>query len=513
MKDPLTIFPPLGLRQKFDVGELDRLLKTKGEDYWQTEGARRALKVFHQAASRVPAYCDFLKKNKIDPDQIKTIEDFKSVPFTDAKNYTSQYSLADRSWDGSLRSAKLIATSSGTSGEPKFWPRDFSQEGEATIVHELLYRNLFQIDQHRTLLIIGFPMGIYVSGIATLLPTWLAASGEYDLTIVSAGNNKNEVLRAVKHLQAEYEQIILVGHPFFIKDVIETGRREKIDWSKRRLKMMFCSEGFSEGWRRYLSKEAGLQSGLWDIFNTYGSSEMLLMAYETPVTVLLRNILDQHTGLRKHIFGEAVNLPNLFQYNPLWRYIESEKRELLFTSTSGLPLIRYNLHDSGQIVSLAETEKMIHQLKPRWLDNWRRDYDKSHQLWRLPLVALWGRSDNTIIFYAANIYPEHIQQALSLNVLFSKLTGKFVMRKDYLDNMDQFLEINIELRKGIKPSKKLEHFIRQQATIRLKKINSEYLDACNHLKDKDLRPRINLWPYQDEKYFKPGLKPKYIYQS
>jgi len=502
MRDPLAIFPPLDLKQRFDIGKLDNLLKIKGEDYWQTQGERRSLKVFHQAASQVPGYRDFLKINKIDPNRIKTIADFKFVPFTDTKNYTSQYSLADRSWNGNLQSAKIIATSSGTSGEPKFWPRGLYQEGEATIVHELLYRNLFQIDQYRTLLIIGFPMGIYVSGIATLLPSWLLASGKHNLTIISAGNNKNEVLRAVKHLQDDHEQVLLVGHPFFIKDVIETGRREKIDWTKRRLKMMFCSEGFSEDWRRYVSKEAGLPPGSWNMFSTYGSSEMLLMAYETPVTVLLRNILDRHNKLQRQLFGNIVNLPNLFQYNPLWRYTEVENRELLFTSTSGLPLIRYNLHDIGQIISLAEVEKIIPKLESRQLNHWR-----------LPFLALWGRSDNTVIFYAANIYPEHITHALNDNVLFGKLTGKFVMRKDYLQNMDQFLEINIELKKGIKSTKKLTQFIQERMVNELKKVNAEYFDASNHLQDKDLKPRINLWSYQDEKYFKPGLKPKYIYQS
>src|SRR5882724_3256032 len=235
----------------FDTSSFERLLRTKKEDFWQKEGERRALLIFREAAQRVPAYKHFLKTHRVRVEKIKTIADFTKVPITTKDNYISRYPIAARSWGGKLHASDLIAVSSGTTGEPKFWPRSGFQEFEAGVVHELIYRSLFQVDKYKTLLLIGFPMGVYVSGVATLSPSLLVANKIRNLTVMSPGNNKIEMLRAIKHLAKNYERVVLVGHPFFLKDVIESGKDEGIRWSKMNLRVMSCSEGFSESWREY----------------------------------------------------------------------------------------------------------------------------------------------------------------------------------------------------------------------------------------------------------------------
>lgn len=477
----------------FDAAGFLRLLRTRDEAFWQRAGERRALTLFHAASRRVPAYRDFLKKHKVRPERVRTIADFAQVPPTDKWNYVKAYPLHRRVWDGNVAQADLVAVSSGTSGEPTFWPRGGFQEFEAGVIHELIYRSLFEIHKRKTLLLIGFPMGVYVSGIATVIPSWLVGQKGYDLTLVTAGNNKPELLRAVEHLKKEYEQVVLVGHPFFIKDVLETGREQGIKWRDRRVRMMFCSEGFSEPWREFVIRQAGVSPTLTTAISTYGSSEFLLMAHEMPFTVGLRKRLMKDAALLRELFGDKP-LPNLFQYNPFFRYIESVNDELIFTSASGVPLIRFNLHDSGRVLPLGT----VRGAKPN--------------AWQLPLVALWGRSDQTLVFYAANIYPEHIKLALEERQFLRKLTGKFVMRKGYLRNMDEYLEINIELKKGLKPAKTLARRLTGRIVKKLEAINMEYLFLRTHL-DKNLVPKVVLWPYQSEKYFRPGLKPRYIHQE
>lgn len=478
----------------FDAAAFLRLLRTRGEKFWQEAGERRALKLFHAAARRVPAYRDFLRKHKVRPERVRTIADFAHVPQTDKWNYVKAYPLAARSWDGKLADADLVAISSGTSGEPTFWPRGGYQEFEAGVIHELIYRTLFEIHKRKTLLLIGFPMGVYVSGMATVLPSWLVSQKGYDLTLVTVGNNKAEFLRAVAYLNRGYEQVVLVGHPFFIKDILETGREQGVKWRDRRVRMMFCSEGFSEPWREFVIRRAGISPELATAISTYGSSEFLLKAHETSLTISLRKRLMKHTPLLRELFGEKP-LPNLFQYNPFLRYIESVNDELLFTAASGIPLVKFNLHDSGRVIPFRTLRRSL----------------KKQGAWQLPLLALWGRSDQTLVFYAANIYPEHIKLALEERQFLRKLTGKFVMRKGYLKNMDEYLEVNIELRPKEKVSKNLTHTVAERITARLHEVNGEYHDASTHL-GKDMRPRVKLWPYQDKKYFKAGLKPKYIVQ-
>ena len=482
----------------FDTAGFERLLRTKGEVFWQSLGEKKGLDIFHKSAVEVPAYKDFLKKNKISHDKIKTIQDFGLIPPTDKRNYIQKYSMSDRSWKRGP-SSRIIAASSGTQEVPTFWPRGDFQETEAAIIHELIYRYLFCVEKMKTLVVIGFPMGIYVSGVATLLPSFLVATKGYPLEIVSVGNQKQEILRVIKSLGVGYKRVVLIGHPLFIKDVVETGIEVGISWRKIHASMMLCSEEFSEEWRGYVMEKAGIsrrEPGR--IISTYGSSEMLLMAHETPMSILMRNAMNHYQKTKEEIVGEG-SLPSLFQYNPYLRYIETVNRELLFTSASGVPLIRFNLHDRGDIISFRKAEKVLGN-KIRSIPN----------RWRLPFVALWGRSDYTVIFYAANIYPEHVRFALGTQKLFKKLTGKFTMRKVYYKNMDKKLELHIELRKGIRPNKEFAREIQDSVTKNLRKINMEYDFIFIHNPDKDLRPRIVLWPYQHEKHFKPGLKPKYI---
>jgi phenylacetate-CoA ligase len=346
-----------------------------------------------------------------------------------------------------------------------------------------------------TLLVIGFPMGVYVSGIATLLPSWLAAPKKYGLTVVSVGNNKEQLLKVVDNLGKHYEQVVLIGHPFFIKDVVETGTKQGVDWRSLCLRMLFCSEGFSETWRSYLIEQAGSSKVPNSAINTYGSSETLLVGHETPLTIALRKKMDNDGALREHLAGRNIT-PNIFQYNPLFRHIESVNDELLFTMAGGIPLIRFNLHDSGRVIEFSKAREAMKDRVPA-------------NAWRLPLVTLNGRSDHTMVFYAANIYPEHIHNALDHKPFLKVLTGKFAMRKDYDKKMDQFLELNVELKPGVKPTAKLAGEIRARAVKTLRRVNMEYLFLCNNL-DKDLAPRIVLRQYQDPEYFKPGLKPKYI---
>ena len=464
----------------FDTARFEKLLYTKDESYWHRLGERRALALFHAAAVRVPAYKHFLKKNGVSHTKIKTIADFARVPTTDKINYISVYPLAQRCWDGRLDQSTLVAMSSGTSGEPTFWPRGGYEEFEAAVIHELLYRSLFAIHKKKTLLLIGFPMGVYVSGVATLLPSWLVAQRGYDLTVVSVGNNKDQKMKVAEHLSKHYDQTILVGHPFFVKDVIETARRQRMTLPKN-LKLMFCSEGFTEGWRDYVAQKSGIPQGKHHAVSTYGSSETLLIGNETGASIALRRTM-----------GPAA--PSVFQYNPLLRYIESVNNELFFTSASGIPLIRFDLHDSGQVISYATAQKTATLPKNSW---------------HLPFVTLNGRSDQTMIFYAANIYPEHIHLALNEKKFLNHITGKFTMRKDYLKNMDQFLEINIELQDRTRPTATLTRALEDQIVKRLSQVNMEYRFLQQHL-EKDLRPRVVLRPYQDQAYFRPGLKPQYI---
>lgn len=486
----------LSYSRRFDITAFERLLRTEPEGFWQQAGFSRALEVFQQAARRVPAYREFLKKHGVDPQAVRSISDFEQVPVTDKRNYIEAFPLSSRCWDGDLGGARLVAMSSGASGQPLLWPRGSFSEFEATITHELLYRSIFEIDRFKTLLIIGFPMGVYVSGLATAIPSWLVSQKGYPLTVAAVGNDKALLLKTALELGGQFEQILFVGHPFFIKDIIEGLPASGWPESPTRIRLMFCSEGFSEPWRTHVLRRAGERPELDKAINTYGCTEMLLIGYETPSTVHIRQQLEGSQDLRRATLdGEAV--PNLFQYNPLLRYIEAIGDELAFTAAAGIPLIRFNLRDRGRIIPFEQCRSLLEGGR------------FGRPAWNLPLLAMWGRSDRTIVFQAVNLYPDHIRVALDQAELLTSITGKFVMRKQCSDDLDESLEIHVELRPGTASDSRLSERIGRSVVDALLDLNIEYRDAWTRI-GAPMNPRVTLWPYGHEKYFKAGLKPTYI---
>lgn len=485
-----------------DISKLEKEYRTIEPKHIKKESEKRAFSIFQNTAKRVPAYKKFLKENGVNPKNIKSFEDFKKIPITDKNNYIKKYPLSERCVDGKLSSSRMMAMSSGTSGEPTYWPRSDEQEYEANIIHELIYKYLLKIGDKKTLVIICFPMGIYVSGIATVLPTWVNLNSKTKATFITPGNNKSEVLRAIKSLWNDFEKFVIIGHPFFVKDILENGIKDCLKWSSKDIRLLFCSEGFNEDWRNYVADLSGIKKPYYAM-STYGSSEMLLMGFETPLTVNTRIFLDKDRKGREDILPDTKVIPSIFQYDPRLRFIESVDKELIFTVNGGVPLIRFNMHDMGEVFDFDIVSKKIDSV----IKKTKKDKE---EIWKLPFVTLYGRSDRTLKFYAANIYPEHIRIALDHKSFLEKLTGKFVMCKKINEKMEQCLEINVEMVPNIQDNGELNSEIKKVITDKLKEINKEYLCIFEQYKDKDLSPEVKLCEFGDEKYFKPGLKPRFI---
>lgn len=481
-----------------DVDRLDKELRTLPPRSVEEAGAERALRIFHRAAERVPAYKDFLRKHKIDHKKIVTIGDFRQVPTTSKKNYIERYPLKDRLWHGGAPS--LYAASSGTTGDPVLWPRGWHQEAEAAVVHELYFHHLFGIaPKDRALIGIGFPMGIYVSGMATTLPAHLLTAKGYQYTLISAGLAKDRLLHVIAGEAWKGQKILLVGHPFMIKDLAESGKKAGIRWKNYAVRVMTCSEGFSEDWRNYVMNLLSIGDPAL-ILNTYGSSEFLLMATETKFTVALRRALGKDPALLGRLFGTPDVLPQLYQFNPLSRWIEEEDGALIHTAASGVPLVRYDIEDRGSVLSYD----VLRAALP--VDVGR----VAHAAWKLPVVGLLGRKGNAILYYGIIVYAEHLRAAFdSSAVMLKNCTGKFFMKTVMSRTMDPILEVNIELRPDVAPHESWRERFAEEIDRALRSQSIEYRFLLASGK-KVHPPRVILWPYQDKKYFKPGMKPKFV---
>ncbi len=488
---------------------LDRELKIQPEEYWLKRGEARVLSLFQLMSERVPAYKDFLKKNKIKPEKIRSIADFRQIPTLCKENYLREYSLESLCWDGELKEKRwTISANSGSTGNVYYFPREIDQDWQYAIVAELYLRNNFKIHQRKTLYIDTFAMGAWIGGVFTFEAIRLVAErGRYGLSIFTPGIFVDEIFKCLEAMGDKFDQVIIGGYPPFVKDLVDEGRRRKIRWEKYHLGFVFSAEGFSEKFRDYIFKRTGVTNAYCGSLNHYGTADMGTMSHETPLSVLVRRRAIVSPGLRTGLFAERNRLPTFTQYIPELFYFEEEE-SLICSAYSGLPLVRYDLKDNGGVFTLEQVKDIFQK---HGLDLTREVAVENLQatVWNLPFVYVYERNDFTVKLSGANIFPETIRNSLQLKKYEKLVTGKFTMLIGYDRRQNQYLEINVELKKGVVKREGLCNSIQKTIIRFLLSENSEY-NVLYQTDPERVTPRVILWEYGSQNYFKCGGKQMWI---
>jgi len=496
-----------------DRAKILKALKTKPAKHWEKLGEMQALALFHHTSQTVPAYRKFLKAHGLDPANIKSIADFQTLPLTDKQSYLRASEYRDLFPGRDLSLATTISATSGSTGEPFYFPRGEDQDTQYEYAAELFLKNQFALDTKSTLGIIGFGLGVWIGGIFTYkILNRLAAKG-YRLTLLPMGPNKELYLRSVKKFGAYFDQVLLMGYPPFIKDILDEAGNHGIQWNDYKIKILTATETFSEEFREYLTEHAAIKNPYTDIINIYGTVELGTMAHETALTTLIRKLALQDAAVFKNIFAQSSRLPTLAQYHPYLCYLEEVDGEVIGSGMgSSIPLVRYRFHDRGGVIPF---ETLLKKLRERGIDiiGEARRIGISQTIMHLPFVYVFERSDMSATLFGITIYPEYIRSALARREVTRTVTGKFTMITKNDRKQDQFLEINVELRKGVRSSLGLAHLIQNAVVDSLMRRSTEY----NYLSGgssptyrKRLRPKIALWPYEDPLYFKPGGKQAWV---
>lgn len=188
-----------------------------------TDAEIEVVRLFQTVATHVPAYQLFLQEHNIDPATVQTFADFQQLPFTTKSSYLKRYSLAQLCRNGALEACDMIAVSSGSTGQPSFFGRSLIDEFQIATRFEQIFYDSFQADQRRTLAIVCFALGTWVGGMYTANCCRHVASKGYPITVITPGNQKAEIFRVVQALAPEFDQVVLLGYPPFLKDVIDSG--------------------------------------------------------------------------------------------------------------------------------------------------------------------------------------------------------------------------------------------------------------------------------------------------
>ena len=210
------------------------------------------------------------------------------MPLTDKENYLRKYPLDQLAWYGKLNSSQFISFSSGSSGEPFFWPRGQILEAETVLEHELFLASFFDIDTKSTLFISCFSMGMYVAGVITLNSIQHLGQKGYPITITTPGIDMEDILRVIPNLNEHFEQIIMAGYPPYIKDVLDEGTRAGINWRDIPTKFLLAGEGYGESWRKHISKIVNNGNPIYGFINLYGSALRALSYWNQCREIVIR---------------------------------------------------------------------------------------------------------------------------------------------------------------------------------------------------------------------------------
>lgn len=488
-----------------------RALKSKQPEYWLNLGKKQVDKLIKFTIRTTPAYRKFLKDNGVDYKKINGFEDFSKLPVMDKNNYLRKYDYLSLFPYNDLYKTKISATS-GSSGEPFYFPRSDVHDLKHIYTFEIFLKNQFEIDKRKSLVIIGFGLGIWIGGIINF-KTFEFLSKKYKISIIPIGVNKDLILKSINKYHEYFDQIILIGYPPFIKDIAdEIKNNKKIFQKKLKFRIINAAEGFPEELREYFASSFKFENMFNDNTNIYGTIELNAMANETAFSNLIRHLAVEKDKVFKNIFREAKRTPTLAQYHPYIVWFEEKDGLILGTGYgNSIPLIKYSFPDIGGVIYFDD---MIKRLKEVGVNIFKEaeKFKIKDKILKLPFVYVYERSDFAVSLVGINIYPEYIKKALLKSATQRYVTGKFSMQIIYSKSMNQKLEIHIELKKNIKPSKQIEQLIQKEVTKSLKEHSAEYnhlYSSGNTKYKKQIEPNIILHLYEDQRYFKTGIKQKW----
>ncbi|AKT39289.1 phenylacetate--CoA ligase family protein [Chondromyces crocatus] len=463
--------------------------------------AALALALFQEVAASVPAYGRFLTERGLQATTVQTPDAFRVLPVLTKQSYILQNPLDDLCRGGRLEDCDMVAVSSGSTGRPTFWPRFVTDELSVARRFEQVFHDAFEADRRRTLAVICFALGTWVGGMYTTAACRHLAAKGYPITVITPGNNKEEIFRAVLELGPAFDQVVLLGYPPFLKDIIDTGRVRGVDWTPFHLKLVFAGEVFSEEWRTLVLERAGATDPCRDSASLYGTADAGVLGNETPLSITIRRYLARHPDAARELFGQD-RLPTLVQYDPCARYFEAIDGALVFTGDSGVPLVRYAILDQGGVIP---HDTMLSFLARRSFHPLVSLGD-ARGLRDLPFAYVFGRADFTVSHFGANVYPENIAVGLEQPAVAEHVTGKFVMEVHEAEDHDTVLTIRVELAPGEEASDPLATSITTAIQTELLRLNSEYR---NYVPPDRQTPRILLLPAGDPSYFPVGVKHRY----
>ncbi|MBX7066641.1 MAG: hypothetical protein K1X28_05370 [Parachlamydiales bacterium] len=440
------------------------------------EGAKNTIA---QAIEKIPAYRKFLEKEG------KTgQESFHELPCTSKKTYLLQFPYEELLPDPVSSNAAVFASSGSSGKKPFYWV--YKKESLFETLSGLPVEAMFSLDKKKTLVIDALSLGTWVGGdYISFVAKTIALKAQYPMTALTTGTNLDEIVGLIDNFGKYYDQILLVTSPTVFSHVMLTAEHEKISLPFQKMTYIFTEEGFSEDFRIALQKKTQVPETTFLAYSLFASADTDLLGMESPFSVALRKLC-----FHNHKFADDLGIepdfPHFFHNANQHVYIESVGDELWITKWQGIPLLRYNLHDRIYLYSWSKAQEFVKQ------------YPFSSPLEKqlagiiaaappnLPdMITVFGRADSAINLGGTKIYEYVFDEIIRSAELSQYLTGLYKAKLAF-DGFYSYIEMLVELKENIKPSKETIGKIEDLIEFKLAYINPEFRSDYEKL----YKPRI-----------------------
>ena len=327
---------------------------------------KRLKETVHRVYDHVPFYKEKFKELKITPEDIKTLDDVRKLPFT------TKHDLRDHAPFG-MMAAPLdtcveLHASSGTTGIPItvcYTPHDLDVWSEV-MARCLSMAGLTKKDVFQN----PIPYGTFTGAFG-----FHYGAQKVGALVIPSGMGQSE--RQLK-LMEYYGTTFISGVASYTLRLSQVAQEIGIDLQKLKVRHgLFGAEMFTSGLKKRLQ-----ESWEMDVHDIYGLTEMCGPGVSTDC--------DQHNGLHlweDHFLVEVLDPITLEPVGP------EEKGELVLTTLTkeGMPLLRYRTRDLAKLID----QKVC-------------DCGRTH----VKHTPVSGRSDDMLIIRGTNIYPGQIESVL-----------------------------------------------------------------------------------------------------
>jgi phenylacetate-CoA ligase len=359
--------------------------------------SRELAAMIRRMQENVPFYRDKFREKGIEPEDIRSVEQLKQLPFTNKADLRDNYPFG--LFTVPQTDVVRLHASSGTTGKPTVV--GYTQ-GDIALWAEVVARSLTMAGIHSGDTIqIAYGYGPFTGGLglhygaekvgATVIP-------------ISTGNTKKQL-----QFMTDFKATILACTPSYAAHLGESIQKEGISPADIKLRTgVFGAEPWTNEMRTEIEKLLNIKA-----YDIYGLSEVIGPGVSMECACQCGN----------HVFEDHF-IPEIIDPGTLEVLPDGELGELVFTTVSkeAMPLLRYRTRDLTR----------LHHGK----------CDCGRTLVRMEKCL--GRTDDMLIIRGVNVFPSQVESVL-MEIAETTPHYQLIIRRDNnLDTMEIRVEINEE---------------------------------------------------------------------